>query len=228
MPLKIFRRLHPGVRPDVEIRRFLTETAKFANTPRLLGVADYIDPAGVPTTLATLETFVRSQGDAWTWTLEALRRILEALAMAPVEIDPGDAVAPAGFSTYAPHVRRLGLRTGEMHQALATPTSDLAFKAEPLTLADVRVAVEDAREAAARGFARAAALANSPGGADRADIGGSSTASSNAAGCSTCWSKSRWRDQDPHPRRLSSWPRARRQGRRHHGRLRRLRPRRRR
>ncbi len=102
---------------------------------------------------------MRSQGDAWTWTLEALRRILEALAMAPVEIDPGDAAAPAGFSTYAPHVRRLGLRTAQMHQALATPTSDPAFKAEPLTLADVRVAVEDAREAAARGFARAAAFA---------------------------------------------------------------------
>jgi maltose alpha-D-glucosyltransferase/alpha-amylase len=168
--LKIYRRLHPGDRPDVEIKRFLTETAKFANTPRLLGVADYVDPAGVHTTLATLETFVRSQGDAWTWTLEALRRILEVLAMAPAEIDPGDAAAPAGFSTYAPHVRRLGLRTAQMHQALATPTSDPAFKAEPMTLIDVRMAIEDAREAAARGFARAAALANRPGGAERADI----------------------------------------------------------
>jgi maltose alpha-D-glucosyltransferase/alpha-amylase len=90
--------------------------------------------------------------------------------MAPAEIDPGDAAAPAGFSTYAPHVRRLGLRTAQMHQALATPTSDPAFKAEPMTLIDVRMAIEDAREAAARGFARAAALANRPGGAERADI----------------------------------------------------------
>jgi maltose alpha-D-glucosyltransferase/alpha-amylase len=168
--LKIYRRLQPGEHPEVEIKRFLTEVAKFANAPQLLGVADYVDPAGVHTTLATLETYVRCQGDAWTWTLEALKRILETLAMAPAPVDQTDQAAPAGFSTYAPHVRRLGLRTAQMHQALATPTNDPAFKAEPLTEADVRGTAARTREAAARGFARLGALARGAGGAERADI----------------------------------------------------------
>ncbi len=170
LALKIYRRLPPGENPEVEIKRFLTETAKFDNTPRLLGVADYVDPSGARATLAALETFVRCQGDAWTWTLEALKRILESLAMAPAQIDETDQAAPSGFSTYAPHVRRLGLRTAQMHQALASPTSDPAFQAEPLTYADVRETVARAREAASRGFARLEALGKGAGEAALADI----------------------------------------------------------
>jgi len=90
--------------------------------------------------------------------------------MAPAQIDQTDQAAPSGFSTYAPHVRRLGLRTAQMHQALATPTDDPAFKAEPLTRTDVRETAARTREAAARGFARLETLARRAGGAERADI----------------------------------------------------------
>jgi maltose alpha-D-glucosyltransferase/alpha-amylase len=149
--LKIFRRLQPGEHPEVEIKRFLTDVARFANTPPLLGVVEHIDAWGGRTTLAALQEFVRCQGDAWTWTLEALKRTLEALAMTPPEADQ---TAPASFSTYVPHMRRLGLRTAQMHQALATPTDDAAFQAETLTLADVRQSVEEIREDAEQGFRR--------------------------------------------------------------------------
>ena len=40
--LKIFRRLSPGEHPELEIARFLTEVAHFANTPPLLGTAEHI------------------------------------------------------------------------------------------------------------------------------------------------------------------------------------------
>ena len=170
LALKIYRRVDPGEHPEIEIKRFLTEVAKFANTPRLLGVCDYVDPAGVRSTLAAIETFVRGQGDAWTWTLEASKRVLEALAMAPAQAGQGEEPAPAGFSTYAPHVRRLGLRTAEMHQALATPTNDPAFRAEPLTAAEVRETAVRAREAAERAFWRFEALGGGAGEAPRADI----------------------------------------------------------
>ncbi len=173
LALKIYRRLRTGEQPEVEIKRFLTEVANFSNTPRLLGVVDYVDSAGARSTLAALETFVRGQGDAWTWTLEASKRILETLAMAPPQTDQAGETAPAGFSTYAPHVRRLGLRTAQMHQALASPTSDPAFKAEPLAEADVREAVAAARATAARAFSRLEARAqeaSKDAGAARADI----------------------------------------------------------
>lgn len=159
LSLKIYRRLQAGENPEVEIKRFLTEVAGFPNTPPLLGVVDYVGPVGERTTLAALQPFVRCQGDAWTWTLEALKRILEALAMAPAQTDQNDGAEPASFSTYVPHMQRLGLRTAEMHLALATPTDDPAFKAEILTHADVRLAVAKLREAAKGGFERFQALA---------------------------------------------------------------------
>ena len=36
--LKVYRRLRPGEQPDVEVARFLTETARYAHTPRLLRI----------------------------------------------------------------------------------------------------------------------------------------------------------------------------------------------
>ncbi len=151
--MKIFRHIEPGSRPEVEIKRFLTNVG-FTNTPPLLGVIDYVGPDDMRTPLGTLQSFVRCQGDAWTWTLEALKRVLETLAMAPAPSDGGEAPSPAGFSTYVPHVQRLGLRTAQMHNALATPTEDPAFKAEPLTPEDTRREAAALREAAARGFRR--------------------------------------------------------------------------
>lgn len=167
--LKIYRRLHSGVDPEVEIGRFLTDVAHFANTPPLLGTVEHIGCDGAKTTLAILQTFVRSQGDAWTWTIDALKRILEALALAPAQ---DDQPVPESFSTYVPHVQRLGRRTAEMHRALATPTDDAAFQAETLTLADVRLTAEEARDSAERAFARlrtidAAANQDAKAGAER-------------------------------------------------------------
>src|SRR4051812_7877631 len=40
--LKLYRRLQPGIHPELEVGRFLTETAGFRNTPALLGVAEHV------------------------------------------------------------------------------------------------------------------------------------------------------------------------------------------
>jgi len=149
MALKIYRFLQSGPNPEVEISRFLTEVAHFANTPALLGVVEHVAADGTRVELASLQTFIRNQGDAWTWTLHALTRIMEALALAPVQ---DDQPAPESFSTYVPHMTRLGLRTAELHKALATPTGDPAFAAEPLTLDDVRQVAVDTKALAERAF----------------------------------------------------------------------------
>ena len=39
--MKMFRKLEPGLNPDIEIGRFLTETAHFPHTPPLAGWIDY-------------------------------------------------------------------------------------------------------------------------------------------------------------------------------------------
>ncbi|WP_395697988.1 maltose alpha-D-glucosyltransferase [Methylocella sp.] len=154
LSLKIVRRLEDGERPDLRVRRFLTQEGRFPNTPRLLGVAWRVGPDGTRQALASLETFTRCQGDAWTWTLDALKRILEAHAFSPASPDAEASPETPSFSTYMPHMQRLGLRTAQMHQALTSPTTDAALAAEPLTQDDLRADVGSLRAAAERVFDR--------------------------------------------------------------------------
>ncbi len=152
MALKIYRRLQPGANPEVEIGRFLTDTAHFKNAPPTLGVVEHVAADGTVTALAVLQRFVRNQGDAWTWTLNVLTRIMDALAFSS-ELSRGDGDdLGQGFDAYTPHMRRLGTRTAEMHKALAHPTADPSFSAEPLTIADVEESRRDAIALADRAF----------------------------------------------------------------------------
>src|SRR4051794_17574999 len=41
--VKIYRKLEPGINPEVEVGRFLTEVAGFANSPALLGSVEFVD-----------------------------------------------------------------------------------------------------------------------------------------------------------------------------------------
>ena len=145
--MKLYRRLQPGVHPELEVARFLTEVAGFQNTPALLGSAEYVAKDGTPTALAVLQRFVRNQGDAWQWTLGLLRRELDVMAVSPEAEQPAEA-----FSPYAPIATALGRRTGELHRAFATPTDDPAFAAEPLGLDDLAVVAGDARAQGERAF----------------------------------------------------------------------------
>lgn len=156
MILKVHHRIKPGADPEVETLRFLTDIAHFAHVPPLLGLVEHIDSMENRTLLAVLQTYMRNQGDAWTWTLEALKRILEAAALTPGQ---SDRAGHEEFAIYVPHMRRLGLRAAEMHKALATPTEDPQFKAEALTFADVRAAGEEAKSLADRAFSRLQTIA---------------------------------------------------------------------
>ena len=156
MMLKIHHQLQIGEDPEVEILRFLTEVAHFAHSPPLLGVIEHFDREENRTVLAILQTFMRNQGDAWTWTLGALKRLFEAAALTAGQ---DDRARHEEFAVYMPHLRRLGSRTAEMHNALATPTADPAFQAEPLTFDDVCEAADTARNMAMRAFKRLLSVA---------------------------------------------------------------------
>lgn len=157
--LKLYRRLQEGVHPEVEIGRFLTDVAGFANTPPLLGSLVREEPGGTGTALAVAFGFVENQGDAWSFTLDWLDRELERLALAAAalpEIDP-----EAEFSLYLERARVLARRTAEMHLAFAIDTDDPAFAREPVTAADlerwagqVRAQVETGLDALARALDR--------------------------------------------------------------------------
>ncbi len=77
--LKLFRRLEPGINPDLEVGRFLTEETTFRNAPRVAGWLD-VQPreAGAERfTLGILQEFVPNEEDAWRFTLDALGRFYE-------------------------------------------------------------------------------------------------------------------------------------------------------
>ncbi|GEP02619.1 maltose alpha-D-glucosyltransferase [Methylobacterium oxalidis] len=156
MMLKLLRRLQPGMHPEIEVGRFLTETAQFANTPALLGTLEHVAPDGTRTALALLQSYVLNQGDAWTLMLEGLRRDFDTVVLAP------ESEAPTPEEAFNAHLRwaeLLGRRTAEMHNAFAIETPDPAFAAEPFTAEDLDVLGRDARHQAERAFRGLSAMA---------------------------------------------------------------------
>ena len=75
--LKVYRKLQPGLNPELEIGRYLTEVAHFPNIVPVAGAAEYIDQESVTYTVALLQAFVTNQGDGWDYTLDYLARFLE-------------------------------------------------------------------------------------------------------------------------------------------------------
>jgi maltose alpha-D-glucosyltransferase/alpha-amylase len=75
--LKLFRRLTPGVNPDLEIGRLLTAQANLPHVPKVAGALEYRDAANRQMTVAILHEFVPNVGDAWTFTLDELGRYFE-------------------------------------------------------------------------------------------------------------------------------------------------------
>jgi len=151
MVLKVYRQVQAGRHPEVEIGRFLTETAGYAHSPRLLGTAEYGVAGGEATALAVLQRFVRNLGDGWTFTLDHIGRRLQDAQI----LHPGT----AGEGEHDPHALylliagRLGERTAELHRAFALDAGDPAFSPEPTRATDLaawsRQAIGQAREALA-------------------------------------------------------------------------------
>jgi maltose alpha-D-glucosyltransferase/alpha-amylase len=158
--VKLYRRLQPGIHPEVEVGRFLTEVGGFANTPALLGSLEWLDEAGEPTAVAAAFAFVLNQGDGWSYTINFLERELEPVVLAAAASEEETAAAANSesgvFALFNDFARRLGTRTADLHRAFAVATDDPAFAAEPITAADLTgwvAGVERQAEAAWRAVA---------------------------------------------------------------------------
>jgi maltose alpha-D-glucosyltransferase / alpha-amylase len=148
--LKLFRRLEPGINPDYEIGRQLTERAGFARVPAVVGAFEHAGIGEAPATVAMMQELVESQADGWVHATDEVRRFYDAVQSRPV---PPTAVPACSYSMVAamdppPAVRevvggyldlaeRLGQRTGEMHLALASDASNPDFAAEPFLAEDL-------------------------------------------------------------------------------------------
>ncbi|MCF8532783.1 MAG: maltose alpha-D-glucosyltransferase [Reyranella sp.] len=120
--LKIFRRIASGQHPEAEMGRYLTAQG-FANAPLLLGEVVRIDAAGERHSLAVAQSFVRNQGDAWSWTLNQFNRALDDLATREASADARD----DNVEDYLSLAGTIGRQLGIMHTVLARPTEEEAF-----------------------------------------------------------------------------------------------------
>jgi maltose alpha-D-glucosyltransferase/alpha-amylase len=136
--LKLYRRLQPGPHPEIEMSRFLVESAGFANTPPLLATLEIaVDGADgrEEHALGVLFGFIRNQGDGWTQALNYLTRYLDDALVSGGE-GPSALADPDVF--FLMLARQLGIRTAEMHRALAEYAGDHPdFTPEPLSPEDI-------------------------------------------------------------------------------------------
>jgi len=146
--LKVFRRVEPGTHPELEVGRFLQERTPFRADVPVAGALEYRPFRGETLALAVLHGQVPHQGDAWSYTRDALSLYFErALTLqVPAEQLPlpnrslldlaGEEVpvlAQEVIGSYLASVETIGRRTAELHLALASDPHDPAFAPEPLT-----------------------------------------------------------------------------------------------
>jgi maltose alpha-D-glucosyltransferase/alpha-amylase len=141
--LKLVRRFEPGVHPEIEFGRHLTERVGFERAPRYAGALLYRATDGEPGAVATLQQWAWSQGDAWTYAVGEVRRFLEEESGAPFESVADELRAVPIFADSA---RQIGVRTAELHLALADARGDPDFEPEPFARADVQALVARIRE----------------------------------------------------------------------------------
>src|SRR5205807_9558431 len=95
--LKLFRRVHAGVNPDLELHRALDRAGTAHIAPLLGAIEGELD--GAPVTLGMLQSFCVDSADGWRLALDNL-----------------DAVrAGAGADDFAAHARSIGAAVATVH-----------------------------------------------------------------------------------------------------------------
>jgi maltose alpha-D-glucosyltransferase/alpha-amylase len=142
--IKIYRRIEEGINPDFEVGHFLWNQRKFEFVAPPLGILEYRRRNAPPITLAVLSLYVANQGTAWQHTLDHLSSFFERVAAlhsesmpepnAASDPRPSESVAALDdlIGSYLISVRQMGVRTGTLHQALASDPTNSAFAPELL------------------------------------------------------------------------------------------------
>lgn len=148
--MKLYRKVDDTINPDVEITRFLSEKAKFANVPNFVGDISLHRNGKASTVLAMVQEAVPNQGDAWEYTKDALQHYFERVLTLPkTEKRPdieGRLTQALSYDdipeelqeliggVFAERMYLLGKRTGEMHQALMSHPDEKDFEPEAFSL----------------------------------------------------------------------------------------------
>jgi maltose alpha-D-glucosyltransferase/alpha-amylase len=117
--LKALRKVEPGIHPEIEVGKYLTNTVRLQSAPKLLGSIEYVcTSSGERTALCVLQSFVQGGQDGWKYVLKHLGREVDCQECADRLV------------TLA---KKIGERTAELHQAFGTETANPDFKPEPVS-----------------------------------------------------------------------------------------------
>jgi maltose alpha-D-glucosyltransferase/alpha-amylase len=148
--LKLYRKIDKIINPDLEVTQFLTDVGNFSHIPRFVGSIEW-KSANDSYVIGMMQNMVETTGDAWTLMLERLdafnekilERNFEPSAIPPLE---GSLTEPLAYdeipmqirelidASVAEYARKIGIRTGQLHRALASDTSRLDFRPEQYSL----------------------------------------------------------------------------------------------
>jgi maltose alpha-D-glucosyltransferase/alpha-amylase len=165
--LKVFRRIEPGVNPELEVGIALTDRG-FEHVAAVGGWLAYRSPKEEASALGIVQEFVPNEGDAWDLTLDSVSSFFERVAArqdpppegpsptvaATLESSEGELpqVAADTIGEYLDVAGLLGSRTAELHRALCAITEDAAFAPEPFSALHQRSVYQTMRNHAASVF----------------------------------------------------------------------------
>jgi maltose alpha-D-glucosyltransferase/alpha-amylase len=147
--VKMYRKLEVGINPEIEMGRFLTEVAGFANTPALLGSVELVEADNRTSAIGIVHAFVANQGDAWTVTAAYLDRFVDEQRLLAATEHPGEREEQIPYLRY---MSQTGRRVAEMHVALASNKDIPEFAPEPTKPEDIQRWIGDIMARAERIF----------------------------------------------------------------------------
>ncbi|QRQ99553.1 maltose alpha-D-glucosyltransferase [Dyadobacter sandarakinus] len=146
---KLYRKVDRAVNPDMEITHFLTHEAAFKNIPAFVGAVEWKHGKD-SMILGMMQEMVTNANDAWAYMLDRLDSFNETiLSSADIQLPQelrGTLIEPVGYEDIPESFRNLldvpvveqvsllGVRTAEMHLALASNNDLPDFKPEEFSL----------------------------------------------------------------------------------------------
>jgi maltose alpha-D-glucosyltransferase/alpha-amylase len=149
--LKVYRKIDPTTNPDLEITRYLTEKAKFEHIPAFCGAIEWKFQNDT-IALGMLQSITENHGDGHSFMLSRIEDYIERILAAPdkeklLSLEKaGSLTSPVAFeeiteemqvllgAAASEQARIIGVRTGQMHLALASGTDVKDFAAEDFSL----------------------------------------------------------------------------------------------
>ncbi len=143
--LKLFRKVEPGIHPELEIERFLREQTDFRNFAEVAGWIQLDQKSAPSTVLAVCHSYVRSEGSAWAhavlWYKQFAQRYDEVRARRE-EAGSGRIMVELPEEPRAA-IELIARRTAELHLAVSSNKESKAFRPVPYNEHDVRAAVDE-------------------------------------------------------------------------------------